>query len=193
MERRIRPFAIAGVVLGIVALAVVRLPDVFVAQLARRRALTDPQAGWAYRLLALAALAQAVYGGFVLLRPERVIRARRTDPKLQRLAKSDLVRSVARNAAGIAALTVVYGLAALIVTGQRGGFWLFPALALAQGAWYYREVGEVARSMELESDDARDERPKVVWQREPRDYCPPLVRALLKQSPDQRDQQSPPQ
>ena len=190
VQRRIRPFAVLGAVGVVIGVAIARLPDIFVAQLARRRTLTDPQAGWAYRLLALAAIAQALYAGFLLFRPERLARARSEDPQLRALPKIDVVGSVARNAAAITGLTIVYGIAAFIVTGQRGGFWLFPLLALAQGAWYYRQVGEVARWMELQADEAPQVRSKVVWQREPRDYSPPLVRWLLEQSAEAEAQDS---
>jgi hypothetical protein len=74
-------------------------------------------------------------------------------------------------------LTFVYGLAAFLVTGQRGGYWLFAVLFLAQGAWYYRQVGDIGRWLEFQPEVVT--RPSsAVWIREPDDYCPPLARSL---------------
>jgi fatty acid desaturase len=51
-----------------------------------------------------------------------------------------LIVSVAWTTAGIASLTLVYGVAAFALTGLRGGFWLFVVVELLQGAWYFRHV-----------------------------------------------------
>lgn len=178
LGRRTRPFAVFLVLIGIVCLAVLRLPDTFLALLDRNSPFTTAQTGWAYRLLAFAAVAQALYGGFVLLRPDHIEEARKKDPKLAARPRSQLVGIVARTAAAMTFFTVLYGLAAFGVSGQRGGFWLFPLLALAQGAWYFRQVGQIGSWMGFQPEAGSDAPPRGLWQREPPDYCPPLARGL---------------
>jgi hypothetical protein len=74
-------------------------------------------------------------------------------------------------------LTLVYGVATFYVTGQRGGFWLFAVLAVLQAAWYYRQVGQVAKWLVLQPDTSLTERSRAsTWKREPSDYTPPLGR-----------------
>lgn len=181
MEKPLRtsltPFLVALAILLVAALAVLRLPETLVAQLANNRFFTSSQSGWAYRLLVLAAVAQAAYGGFVLLRAENVHKARLKDSRIATLGASQVISLLSRNAAFLALLTLVYGLAAFAVTGQRGGFWLFPLIALLQGAWYYRQVAEVGRwlSLQAEPDEASDAgSPSDSSSR----YCPPLARGL---------------
>ena len=186
LGRRTRPFAVVLVLIGIICIAVLRLPDTFLALLDRNTPFTTAQTGWAYRLLAFAAVAQALYGGFVLLRPDHVEEARKKDPKLAARPRSQLVGIVARTAASMTFFTVLYGLAAFGVSGQRGGFWLFPLLAVAQAAWYYRQVGQIGTWMGFQPEAGSDAPPRGLWQREPADYCPPLVRGL-RPVPAQRD------
>ena len=145
LERRRRPFGIALAAAVIVTIAVFRLPELFVDQLRRNRAFDTGQSGWLFRLLAIAAVAQAAYIGFVLLRSERVEKAWRVDPKLARMHRSEVFASIVRNAAGMALLTLVYGLTAFLLTGERAGFWLFVLVVAAQLAWYYRQVGMIGR------------------------------------------------
>lgn len=178
LTRRTRPFVIVAVVIAVVCIAVLRLPDTFLALLDRNTPFTTAQTGWAYRLLAFAALAQALYGGFVLLRPDHVEQARKKDPKLATKSRAQLVGIVARTAASMTLFTLLYGLAAFGVSGQRGGFWLFPLLALAQGTWYYRQVGQIGSWMGFQPEAGSDAPPRGLWQREPPDYCPPLARGL---------------
>ena len=178
MGRRTRPFAIVAVAIAAVCIAVLRLPDTFLALLDRNNPFTSAQTGWAYRLLAFAAVAQAFYGGFVLLRPDRVEEARKSDPKLASRPRIQLVGLLARSAALMTFFTIVYGLAAFGVSGQRGGFWLFPVLALAQGAWYYRQVGQIGSWMGFQPEPGADAPPRGLWRREPPDYSPPLARGL---------------
>lgn len=178
LGRRTRPFAVVFVAIGVICIAVLRLPESFLALLDRNSPFTSSQTGWAYRLLALAALGQALYGGFVLLRPDHIEQARRKDPKLGNRTRAQLVGIVARTAASMTFFTVLYGLAAFGVSGQRGGFWLFPLLAAAQGAWYYRQVGQIGAWMGFQPEPGSDLQPRGVWQREPSDYCPPLARGL---------------
>ncbi len=177
LARRARPFAIVAVATAIVCIAMIRLPESFLSLIERKTSFTSAQTGWAYRLLVVAAVAQALYGGFMLLRPDRIEAARRKDPKLARLPRGQLTGVVARTAASMVAFTVVYGLAAFGISGQRGGFWLFPVLAVAQGGWYYHQLGQVATWMGFQPE-AADEPDRGRWQREPPDYCPPLVRGL---------------
>lgn len=171
------PFWVAAAVLLVVCIGVLRLPESFVAQVERNRPLSSNQAGWAYRLIAVVAVAQAAYGGFFLLRPEAIRKARAGDQKIATAPRERVASLVARNAAFMVVLTLVYGIAALAITGQRGGFWLFPLVAVAQGAWYYRQVGEIGRWLtfqpEIESPGRGGD-----WNREPADYCPPLARGL---------------
>ena len=176
--KRIRPFAIMAAVLLVLCIAVARLPDSLVSLLERQSPFTSGQAGWAYRLLAFAAVAQALYGGFVLLRPSKVERARQSDPKLAQMPRTKLIGIVARTAAFMIAFTLAYGIAAFIVGGQRGGFWLFPVIAVAQGAWYYREVGQIAGWLGFQPEHVSDDPARGLWTREPADYSPPIVRDL---------------
>jgi hypothetical protein len=178
MARRARPFAIVAVLTAVICIAVIRLPDTFLALLERNSPFTTAQTGWAYRLLAFAAVVQALYGGFVLLRPDHVEQARRKDTKLAATPRAKLVGIVARTAASMILMTLVYGLAAFGISGQRGGFWLFPVLAVAQGAWYYRQVGQIGRWMGFQPESGASNPARAMWQREPADYCPPLARGL---------------
>jgi hypothetical protein len=184
--RRRGPFIVLLIVLAIVCLAVFRLPGSLLAQINDHKPLDDAQAGWAYRLLVLMTLAQAVYGGFAVLQTERVRRARERDDKVRAMSREEIVVSLARNAAGICGLTLVYGLAALGLTGQRGGFWLFPGLAAVQAAWYYRQVGEIARWIEFQPAFIAPESRKSDWDSGPPDYAPPIARGLTSTSGDGR-------
>lgn len=139
-------------VVGVVTLAVMRLDETFVEQLRRNRPFDGGQSGWIYRLIAIAAVAQALYVGFAVLRSERVKVARERDEKLARLGRGELVRSVARNAAATAGLSLVYGLSAFALTGERAGFWLFFVLVLLQLAWYYRSCGQIAAFMSYQPE-----------------------------------------
>lgn len=166
------------IVVAIVALAVLRLPGSFLTQINNHKPLDDNQADWAYRLLVLIAIAQAVYGAFGILQTERVRKARERDEKVRAMSREEIVVSLARNAAGMCALTLVYGIAALGLTGQRGGFWVFPGLALLQVAWYYRQVGEIARWIEFQPAFIASETPDPGWDAGPSDYVPPIARGL---------------
>jgi hypothetical protein len=175
--RRRAPFWVTAAILLVVCIGVLRLPESFVAQVERNRPLSSSQAGWAYRLIAVVAIAQAAYGGFFLLRPEAIRKARDKDQKVAAMLRDRVVSLVARNAAFMVALTLVYGIAALGLTGERGGFWLFVVVAVAQGAWYYRQVGEIGRWLSFQpATESRG--PRGEWRREPADYCPPLARGL---------------
>lgn len=148
------PFAIAAAVALVVAIAVFRLPEEFIANLRAGRPFSATQAGWVVRLLVLAAIAQAAYVGFAVLRPEKVEAARERDESLGAESPEGVVRSVARNAALVPLLTLVYGASTIALTGERGTFWLFLVVALAQLAWYYRATGEIAGRMALRRDSA---------------------------------------
>lgn len=176
--RRRGPFIVLLIVTAIVSLAVLRLPDTFLTQINDHRPLDDDQAGWAYRLLVFIAVAQAVYGAFGVLQSERVRKARERDDKVRAMSREEIVVSLARNAAGMCGLTLVYGIAALGLTGQRGGFWLFPGLVLIQSAWYYRQVGEIAKWIEFQPAFVATETPTPGWSPGPPDYTPPIARGL---------------
>jgi hypothetical protein len=176
LERRRGPFLVAAAVVLIVTILVFRLPESLVDQLRRHRPLSTDQSGWATKLLAMAAIAQAAYGGFVILATERVRRARENEARVSEMSKAEIVTSVARNAAAMVVLTLVYGIAAFLPTGERGSFWLFVLVAVAQGAWYFRQVGEIARWLVLQPEHIVRAESRG-WKREPPDYSPPLARA----------------
>jgi hypothetical protein len=176
-RRPIGPFAVGFFVVAIVAIAMFQLPESFVNQLQRNRPLSETQVGWAFRLLALAAVAQAAYGGFVLLSPDRIGKARAEDESLGAMSRSEMVASVARSAATIVTLTLLYGIAAFGVSGERGGFWLFVLITVAQGAWYYRQVGQIAKWL-VHQPEMLIAKKTGAWTKEPPDYSPPLARGL---------------
>ncbi|MDQ3939898.1 MAG: hypothetical protein M3238_00935 [Actinomycetota bacterium] len=191
-RRRRFPFAVVAAVVAVVSIAVARLPDSLVVSIENNRPFTSAQAGWAYRLLAFAAVGQAVYGAFVFLRVERVKRAQANDPKVAAMPHVAVIGSLSRNAAVMVLWSLVYGLAAFGVTGERGGFWLYPLLCVFQAAWYFREIGAVARWLAFQPAAIPEEAPPAFWQREPPDYCPPVARGLVDrgdpepQSPGER-------
>ena len=178
-DRRRPAFIFAAAVVVIVSVALARLPDSLVSSIERNRFLTNSSAaGWAYRLLAFFAIALVVYGGFYVFRIDHVKKARSTDPKAAALTRERVITSLSRNAAGMILLTMIYGLASFGVTGQRGGYWLFPFLCCLQGAWYFREIGAVARWLGFQPDTAIEVVPEAVWKRVPPDYSPPIARSL---------------
>lgn len=179
LRRYRRPFLVASTGSVIVAVAVFRLPETFVARLEQDRLLTTEQVRWSFRLLVVAAAIQAVVVGFLMLRPERVRRAFERDPRLAAMPRDGVTMLLARNAAGIAALTLVYGLAAFVISGERGYLWPFLVVLAAQMGWYARLVGEVAAWLRFQQPP-RTERKRSVWRREPPDYCPPLARGLVR-------------
>lgn len=151
-RRRRGAFALGAGAFAIVVVAVARLPESFVNGLERDSAFSFSQATWIFRLFVAAALIQALYGGFVQFRADRVGRALERDPKAAAWPKERLVGALARNAVLGALVTLVYGLVLLGLTGLRGSFWAFPLISLAQGAWYYRLVGDVARWISLQPE-----------------------------------------
>ena len=178
LGRRRGPF-LAVLVLGLlVCIAVISIPDTFLSQIERNRPLTDAQVGWVYRLLAIAAAAQIIYGGFSVFRVERVQTARAHDPRLASMPHPRMISSLSRNAAGMVTLTLIYGLASMAVSGLRGGFWLFPLLALAQGGWYYREIGEIARWKAFQPKHVQTDPDRQPWDPYPVDYVPAIARGL---------------
>ncbi|MGH2751946.1 MAG: hypothetical protein ACRDK3_13890 [Actinomycetota bacterium] len=177
-----RPFGVALAVLAITTLAVFRLPDALMVQLQRNGPFTSAQAGWAFRLLAIAAALQAAFVGFVVLRTEKVQSSIDKDPKLSEMSKDQIAASLGRAAAGAALLTVLYGLSALFIGGQRAGFWLFVLLTLVQLAWYFRQTGAIAQWLEFQPEPT-PHRIRDVWRKEPPDYCPPLARGLTGSEP----------
>lgn len=172
-----RPFGVAFATLVIVTVAVFRLPDTLLAQIQSDGPFTSVQADWAYRLLALAAAAQAVFVGFVVLRIERVQSSIEKDPKLGEMSKDQIAASLGRAGAGMALLTLLYGLSAMFIGGQRAGFWLFIVLTLIQLAWYFRQTGVISQWLEFQPEPT-PHRIRDVWRREPPDYVPPLARGL---------------
>jgi hypothetical protein len=180
LARRRWPFLAFGAV-GIVAcIVILSLPESLISQMERNRALTSGQAGWAYRLLVLFSLAAAAFSMFRAITIDSVKRSQARHPKARAMSAEQIVDSISQNAASIPLLTIVYGVASLIFTGQRGGFWLFPLIALGQGAWHYRSVGEIARWLSFQPEPETEEEVSTEWKREPPDYCPPLARGLLR-------------
>lgn len=128
------------------------LPGEIFASLRDNRPLSDPNAGWAYRLVVLAAVGQALYVGLYLLRPERVQEARGKDARLGRMTRSELLHSVSRNAAALVGLTLVYGISAVLITGERSGYWPFLVLVLLQSAGFYRRVAGIEHWLAFEPE-----------------------------------------
>ena len=160
-----------------ICVMVIAVPDSVLTQIERNRPLTDGQSGWAYRLLAFFALVQIIYTGMSVFRVDRLEQLRERDERFARLPKAKVISSLSRNAAALVSFTLVYGVASIALTGQRGGFWLFPVLAIAQGAWYFRQVGQVAKWLGHQPPPDPDKpRRSAAWRREPPDYSPPLGR-----------------
>jgi len=183
-DRRRLPFIATAAIIAIVSVAVARLPDSLVNSLERNRFLDNTAAGWAYRLLAFFAIGQALFGGFYVLRIDNVKRSRAEDPKVAAMARPRLLGALARTATGMIFLTFIYGLAAFGLTGERGGYWLFPFLCVLQAGWYFRELGVVARWLGFQPETATQEIPSAVWKREPPDYTPPIARSLAPIEPE---------
>lgn len=179
LARRRLPFLGFGAVGLVACMVILSLPESLVAQMERNRALNSGQAGWAYRFLVLFALAAAAFSMFRAITVDAVKRSMERNEKARAMAPQRIVDSVSQNAAAIPLLTIVYGAASVIFTGQRGGFWLFPLIALGQGAWHYRSVGEIARWLEFQPEPEAEEEVSTEWKREPPDYCPPLARGLV--------------
>lgn len=178
LKRNWIPFIIVLAVLTIAYLAMARLPESYVAQLARSRPLERSQTDWAYRLLVFAAFGQAVYGGFVLLQTERIKNILSGEGRMSGGTRQRILDLVMRNAAVMVGLTFVYGVAAFFITGQRGGFWLFAFLSLVQTAWYLRQVNEIAKFLEFQQEPEPDTT-EGEWKKPPPDYTPPIARGLV--------------
>jgi hypothetical protein len=172
-----RPFWVALSVLAIAMIAVLGLPDSLLTQIQSNGPFTSFQTDWVYRLLAIAAAAQATFVGFVVLRIERVQTSIERDPKLGEMSKDQIAGSLGRAGAGMAMLTVLYGLSALFVSGQRAGFWLFAILTMIQLAWYFRQTGVISQWLEFQPEPT-PHRIRDVWRKAPPDYVPPLTRGL---------------
>lgn len=177
-NRRRGPFIVVAALFASICVVVIAIPDSVLAQIERNRPLTEGQAGWAYRLLAFFAIGQIVYTGMSVFRIDRLEKLRERDVRFAKLPKPKVISSLARNAAALVSFTLVYGLASIGLTGQRGGFWLFPVLAVAQGAWYYREIGEIATWKAFQPEPVIDDPDKGAWSGAGADYCPPLTRGL---------------
>lgn len=175
VTRRRVPFTVVGIVVAVTTLALFRLPELFVAQLRRNAALADARGTWGFRILLVVSVGQAVFVGYRVLRTERLaeVEAERisTDPDRGRLASA-----VAWMAAGMVALTLVYGVAMFLFTGLRAGFWAFAAVILAQALWYYRLAGDFSRWLAREPAPPR--RTGRAWDRGDADYTPPIARGL---------------
>lgn len=156
-----------------VSIAVANLPTSFVENLEVRFGLNPDQSGWLYRLLAGAAVAQATYGAFFLLVPARV--------SAETVTSSDpdaTMGSFVRTGVVLTALTVVYGVGALALTGHRGGFWLFMTLAAAQLLWHYRALRDIAQVIEQEAIPGVTTRRSPAWTGAGPAYTPPLARGV---------------
>src|SRR5688572_767357 len=177
-SQRRAPFAFAAAALGVITLAIFRLPESLVTQIQNSGFLSLSARGWTFRLLAFFAVVQALYMGYSVLRTERVKRAREREPRIARMTRERVMRSLIRSAVGAVFLTMIYGIAAFSATGFRAGFWLFAGIALAQGAWYYRQTGEIAEWFAFQPETADEGRASGAWIPAPPDYCPPIARGL---------------
>ena len=106
-SRRRAPFAFAAAALGVVTLAIFRLPESLVTQIENAGLLSLSGRGWAFRLLAFFAVMQALYVGYSVLRTERVKRARESDPRVARMTRHRIMRSLVRSAVGAVFLTMI--------------------------------------------------------------------------------------
>lgn len=179
-----QPFALAIGLLVVVEIAVFQLPETLLEQIERNGPFTSAQAAWALRLLAFAATVQALFVGFRVLSVDRVAHALENEPKLGEMSKSQIAASLARAGAGVAMLTLVYGLSVLFIGGQRGDFWLFVTIAVAQLTWYFHQTGVITQWLEFQPEPT-PHRIRDVWRKEPPDYCPPLARGLAGTSKSQ--------
>jgi hypothetical protein len=182
LQRRRSPFIIVGFIVLVLAIAVLRLPDTFLTQLENSSPLTVSQRMWLIRLLAVFAFAQALYVGLSVLRVETVRQAR-LDERYAAMPFDRLVGALARNSAFAIWLTIFYGCVGLALTGNRGSFWLFVGIAVLQMAWYYRQTGEISRWLALQTLPEATLVPPSVWEREPDDYSPPLLRGMKPVEP----------
>lgn len=149
------PFAVAAAVTVIAAFAVFRLPEAFLATIQTGRPFGAAGSTWIFRGLIVGALLQAAYVGRAVLTAESVAAARERDAYLA-APPEDVTAAVARNAALVPLLTVVYGLSSIAITGERSNFWPFLGLALLQLGWYYRAMGPVAEWLRLEGEAPLD-------------------------------------
>jgi len=170
------PFIYLGAVMLIVFVAIARLPELFVAQMENNSPFSFAQAGWAFRLLALAAVIQAAYGGFSILQVDKVQESWRSDRKMASMTRAEVAVVVSRNAAVMVGLTIVYGLALFFLTGERGSFWFFALLAVLQAAWYFRQTRKITEYLAVQQEPEKEAGGR--WEREPDDYCPPLARSF---------------
>ena len=177
VARRRIPFAITAVVVSIATLAIFRLPELYVSQLRRNAVLEDARGTWAFRLLLVTAIGQAAYGGYRVLRSDRIV-----EVEGDRIASSDhrekLISTIAWVAAGLIGLTLVYAVATFALTGLRAGSWAFVVVMLAQGVWYYRLTGELAAWVERRP--MTPSRQAAAWDRGDATYTPPLARGLSR-------------
>lgn len=172
-SRRV-PFAAASLVLVVTSLALAVLPETWGADLRRRSPFTPTQATWALYLAGAAAVLQAVYEGFAVLRPHRIEAALQHEERLARLPATSIASAVARNAAIMTSFTLLYGIALVALTGRLGWYVPFALLAAFQGAWYYRAAGVIAEWLARRPAAAAP-----VPTTRPR-YCPPLARGLSR-------------
>ena len=173
----------AGLAL-VLTVAFFRLPDTLVTQLEDRRIVTGSAGDWTYRLLAVAAVLQAAYAGSVL-RTER-LRRHVPDSPVPTSAFEPLFSTLARSAAVAVGLTFVYLLAAFFLTGGRASAWFFVVVAIAQWAWYFRQLGKVAEW--LESQPKPGPEPPEWAQTDPLSpatHVPPIAQALADEPTEQ--------
>jgi hypothetical protein len=172
------PFGLVASLLLVLSVAVARLPQNFVAVWERDAPLQGDAATWAFRLLFLAASGQAIYGALRMLRVEGLERAF-TRNGATRPSPERLLRSIARVAAALVALTILYALAAVGLTGERSFWWPFVILAMVQGAWYLRAMGPIITwAFATAFDHEPSWRPGRPPRGEPPDFCPPLARGF---------------
>ena len=179
-NRRRGPFVVLAALFVTICVVVIAVPDSVLAQVERNRPLTDGQSGWAYRLLAFFALVQIVYTGMSVFRVDRLQQLRERDERFSKLPKAKVISSLVRNAAALVSFTLVYGVASIALTEQRGGFWLFPVLAIAQGSWYYREIGQIAAWKSFQPEPVSRRADEGAWTGVDADYPPPLTRGLTR-------------
>lgn len=175
VARRRVPFIVLGTAVAIVTVVIYLLPEPFVLRLQEDALLADAAGTWALRILLLVAVGQALFGGYRVLRVERLatLEGERiaSEPHRERPAST-----VAWVAAGLVVLTLLYWVATFTVTGLRADSWAFLAVLVVQALWYYRLAGDAARW--LGEQVAPPDGLKAAWDRGDSDYTPPIARGL---------------
>jgi hypothetical protein len=175
-RRRNAPFFIAGGIAVVVVVAFFRLPDTLIVQIEHRAPATGSGGDWIYRLLAVVAVLQGIYVGR-MLRPDKVKRSL-PDGVVAPEELERLFAAASRSASVAISPTLVYGLTAFFLTGGRSAMWFFVVVMVAQGAWYYRQLGRLATWLGRIPGPPPAPPRWLTWRSDPTGYVPPVTRGL---------------